>query len=157
MSSLLPDSVPLLSTADNSVTALPSGIPTLLLFSSSWCPDCKPFMAALSVMYEDLNEDEKQFEVVYVSSDRTEEECADYVKKMPGWLYVPFSQVEHCTFLKMTLKSCAGSEQGPLGITERKFGIPNLVVLKGNDVVVKECANADVEGFRGGDLPTDWA
>ncbi|GMH46986.1 hypothetical protein TrVE_jg9346 [Triparma verrucosa] len=155
MSSLLPDSVPLLSTADNSVTALPSGIPTLLLFSSSWCPDCKPFMAALSVMYEDLNEDEKQFEVVYVSSDRTEEECADYVKKMPGWLYVPFSQVEHRTFLKTTLKSCAGSEQAPLGITERKFGIPNLVVLKGNDVV-KECANADVEGFRG-DLPTDWA
>ena len=29
-----------------------------VFFSSSWCPDCKPFVLTLAAMYEELNEDE---------------------------------------------------------------------------------------------------
>ena len=49
-----------------------------LLFSASWCPPCKSFLSILKEFYSEVNVDSKQFEVLYVSLDRTEEEYKEH-------------------------------------------------------------------------------
>lgn len=45
----------------------------------------------LASLYEELNEDEKQLEVVFLSGDKTDEEFDEYFSEMP-WLALPRSQ-----------------------------------------------------------------
>lgn len=42
----------------------------------------------LSMLYEELNEDEKTLEVIFFSGDKTEEEFRNYYGEMP-WLALP--------------------------------------------------------------------
>ena len=94
--------------------------------------------------------------VVYVSSDKDEEQCDAYVKNMPKYFhYVDFGAVEARSELKRRFKTCAGSEQGEVGVEERLRGIPNLVVFGGEGEVKSEDATKDVEGFRG-EWPEGW-
>ena len=53
------------------------------------CPGCRDFTPLLVDLYEELNSDAKQFEVVFFSGDKQEEVFKDYYAEMP-WLSIPF-------------------------------------------------------------------
>ena len=137
--------------------ASPPTVTTALLFSSSWCPDCTPFVARLGAMYEEINEDEKKFEVVFVSSDRDAGSMATYMHaKHPGWLAVSYNDPNRDDF-KRKFGCCAGSEAATVGVSPRKYGIPALVIMKPDGTVIKESGVKEVEGFQGGEeLPESW-
>mmetsp|Transcript_4228 Transcript_4228/g.5466 ORF Transcript_4228/g.5466 Transcript_4228/m.5466 type:complete len:178 (+) Transcript_4228:101-634(+) len=60
-----------------------------LYFSARWCPPCKGFTPKLAEFYNALQSESKNFEVVFISSDRTKEEFNNYFEEMP-WLALPF-------------------------------------------------------------------
>lgn len=63
-------------------------------FSASWCPPCRQFTPVLAKLYGELNKRRPgQFEVVWVSGDRTQEDFLAYYKKMP-WLAVTLQQIQ---------------------------------------------------------------
>eukprot|EP00937_MAST-01D_sp_MAST-1D-sp2_P007216 g7216.t1 len=109
-------------------------------------------------MYEELNEDEKVLEVVYVSSDRSVEQFQSYFRsaKHSAWLALSFDEGFRDE-LKRKYGACAGSEQAAIGVADRKAGIPSFIVINPADgAVVKFDAADDVMKFRGGDLPDSW-
>lgn len=60
-----------------------------LYFSAHWCPPCRGFTPKLAEFYKKLHA-EKNFEIVFVSSDKNEGEFQEYYKEMP-WLALPYS------------------------------------------------------------------
>jgi len=52
------------------------------------CPPCREFTPLLACLYEELNEDEKVFEVVFFSGDKSQEQFDEYYSEMP-WLALP--------------------------------------------------------------------
>lgn len=146
----------LINAADGSPATAPA-VTTGILFSSSWCPDCVPFVARLGEMYECLNEDGKQLEVVFVSSDRDASSMAAYMKaKHPNWLAVAYDGPTRNDW-KRKFGCCAGSEAAVLNVNPRKYGIPALVIVKPDGSVIKENGVPEVESFQGGDeLPSAW-
>ena len=148
----------LINAADGSPAAAPT-VTTGILFSSSWCPDCVPFVARLGEMYECLNEDgkPKQLEIVYISSDINEGQARQYMKaKHPDWLAVAYDDAARNDW-KRKFGCCAGSEAAALNVNPRKYGIPALVIVKPDGSVIKENGVPEVESFQGGDeLPSAW-
>ena len=64
---------------------------TGILFSAGWCPPCRQFLPHLHDMYKVLQNRNAQFEIVFITFDKTEEEMLSYVQQMHGdWLMVPF-------------------------------------------------------------------
>lgn len=61
-----------------------------LYFSAHWCPPCRGFTPKLAEFYKKHHED-KNFEIVFVSSDKNEAEFKEYFNEMP-WLALPFSE-----------------------------------------------------------------
>lgn len=53
----------------------------LVYFSAHWCPPCRKFTPVLVRYYRDAGED-RPFEVLFVSSDRREEDMFNYMEKM---------------------------------------------------------------------------
>ena len=109
-------------------TAL-AGKVVALYFSAHWCPPCRGFTPALAAAYEMANEDDKVFEVVFVSSDESAEALAGYMDEMHGdWLRLPFDSP-----LRNALKQhygCFGAKEQPLWPkAARRSGIPSLVVV----------------------------
>ena len=49
------------------------------------CPPCKKFTPDLAKFYEKAKESGKKFEVVFASSDSSEEEFEEYLGIMPWW------------------------------------------------------------------------
>lgn len=92
----------------------------LVYFSASWCPPCRAFTPELVKFHADHGEKGK-FQVVFVSSDNSEQAQLAYMKdyKM-GWLAVPFKQVEGT------------------GLSEKHGvrGIPHLVLMDKNGKVI---------------------
>lgn len=60
-----------------------------IYFSAHWCPPCRGFTPKLAEFYKKLHT-EKNFEIVFVSSDKSEDEFQKYHKEMP-WLALPFA------------------------------------------------------------------
>ena len=62
-----------------------------LYFSAHWCPPCRAFTPTLVKCYKAIQHSHGagQFEVIFISSDRTEEDFAKYFAEMP-WLAVAF-------------------------------------------------------------------
>lgn len=92
-----------------------------LYFSAAWCPPCKKFTPKL-VDFVLKNKDSKAFTVIFVSSDRSAEEHAKYMKhyKMP-FPAMPFDKAQ----LKQIKRAYGGN------------GIPNLVLLNADGTVIK--------------------
>jgi len=89
-----------------------------LYFSAHWCPPCRMFTPKLVEFYKN-NGGGKDFEIVFVSSDRDEAAMYGYMSEVGmQWISVPFSKVG-----ASGLKTTYGGR-----------GIPNLVLLdnKGN-------------------------
>ncbi|MDG1138297.1 MAG: thioredoxin family protein [Opitutales bacterium] len=97
-----------------------------IYFSASWCPPCRTFSPKL-VDFRDKNKD--QFEVVFVSSDGSQEDQFKYIKKANmKWLTLP-----------------NGSEAG--SAIAKKFGIrgiPSLVIVSPDGQVVSKNGRGDV-------------
>ncbi len=84
-----------------------------IYFSAHWCPPCKQFTPVLAAKYRDILKAGQPFEIVFVSSDRSQAEADSYFKEMP-WKALPFS------------------ERGTKDALSSKFnvqGIPTLVLL----------------------------
>ena len=60
-----------------------------LYFSAHWCPPCRAFTPKLATVYSELKTTQKDFEVIFVSSDSSEDEFKSYLNDMP-WLAIPF-------------------------------------------------------------------
>lgn len=93
---------------------------TCLYFSANWCPPCKAFTPQLVDTYTRLKSRGIQFEVVFISSDRSQESFDHYFATMP-WLAIPYAE-------EKKRKEAAQL----LGVK----GIPTLVVLDENDEVL---------------------
>ena len=64
-------------------------------FSAHWCGPCRQFTPKLAATYERLRAEGKDFEVLFVSSDRSEGEFETYASEsMPPWLLVPFADAD---------------------------------------------------------------
>jgi nucleoredoxin len=84
-----------------------------LYFSAHWCGPCRMFTPRLIENYKKIKENGKDFEVIFVSSDRDEDSFKSYYKEMP-WMGLPFASRD----LKAKLS--------------KKFkvqGIPSLVLI----------------------------
>ena len=55
-------------------------------FSAHWCPPCRRFTPELTKVYNELIlEEYRNFEVIFVSSDNSDEAFLDYFGEMPWW------------------------------------------------------------------------
>jgi len=61
----------------------------LVYFSAHWCPPCRGFTPTLAEFYEEVNADGKNVEIVFVSSDKSEDQFKEYLGEMP-WKAIPF-------------------------------------------------------------------
>jgi len=61
-------------------------------FSGEWCPPCKSFTPLLIKFYTKYAA-EKNFEIIFISSDRDEQEWTKYFEKMP-WLSLNYADRE---------------------------------------------------------------
>jgi len=105
-----------------------------LYFSAHWCPPCKAFTPELVKTYNKLKAAGKQFEIVFVSSDRDAKSFADYYGTMP-WLAIPQGDKR-----KGQLSKIFGVE-----------GIPTFVLIDGEtgETITtdgREAVGADPEG-----------
>ncbi|KAF8058839.1 hypothetical protein HT031_005407 [Scenedesmus sp. PABB004] len=110
------------------VDAALKGKHVAVYFSAHWCPPCRAFTPQLANTYAKLKKDGKDFEVVFVSMDRNQEQFDDYFSSMP-WLAVPFQDDQ--------LRS----------VLTRKFnvqGIPQLVMLAPDSTVLSANARGAV-------------
>ena len=91
-----------------------------IYFSMLNCPPCREFTPLLCELYHEMNESEKQFEVVFCSGDSTIENYEEYLSEMP-WLALPHKDPR--------LKN--------IGKTFKVKGVPRLIVLnaKNGDVI----------------------
>jgi len=122
-------------------------------FSASWCPPCKKFTPKLITF---RNENQKDFEVIFVSLDKTEKNMFDYIEhaQMP-WPLCPFKDARQL------------AQQAGISI------IPTLVILSregkfitdwGRSAITTNYANCiDLwrEGYWGGSyfgflFPSSW-
>jgi adenylate kinase family enzyme len=74
----------------------------LLYFGGMWCPYCPPFTAILKVFYERVLElkGPEALDVVFVSSDRSEDDQVEYYDTHHGdWNVVPYVRRDYKEFL----------------------------------------------------------
>lgn len=90
------------------------GKTVLLYFTGEWCPPCRVFTPELIKFYFEFI-DEKNFEVILISSDRTEAEYKHTIKELP-WTALAFKDQ---------------TSKRKLAQMYNIKGIPSLVVLDG--------------------------
>ncbi|MCK5834153.1 MAG: redoxin domain-containing protein [Lentisphaeria bacterium] len=101
----------------------------LVYFSAHWCPPCRAFTPKLVKWY---NEDHKDYEIIFVSSDSGDEKMKAYMEetKMP-WIGI---------------KRRSDSEV----LINKKFktggGIPNLVLIEKGKIVTSSYENGQYRG-----------
>mmetsp|Transcript_15687 Transcript_15687/g.23043 ORF Transcript_15687/g.23043 Transcript_15687/m.23043 type:complete len:667 (-) Transcript_15687:103-2103(-) len=93
-----------------------------LYFSADWCPPCKQFTPLLTNTYQTLRAVGKDFEIIYMSSDKSPEEFASYREQQP-WLAIPYDDEKRRQKIGMEL-----------GVT----GLPTLVIVgEDGEVITK--------------------
>ena len=93
--------------------ALPDSVKVLgLYFSMHNCPPCREFTPILAELYNEVNESDKVFEVVFFSCDQTPEQYKEYFGEMP-WLALPHADKR----VRATAK------------TFKVKGVPRLVIV----------------------------
>ena len=111
-----------------------------LYFSAHWCPPCRGFTPKLAAVYEDIKKAHQDFEIVFISSDNSEDEFKSYLDEMP-WLALPFDNKEENT-------RCS-----------EKFeieGLPTLVILDAeNGNVISTDGRSIIEDYGADAFPFD--
>lgn len=92
-----------------------------IYYSASWCGPCREFTPKLVRWYKSNKKKNPHFELIFVSSDRTEEAMADYMKEY-----------------KMEFPALAFDQKSSSkGITKfSSGGIPNLVFVNADGTVI---------------------
>jgi nucleoredoxin len=109
----------------------------LLYFSAHWCPPCRGFTPMLADWYKS-NLSSKGLEVIFVSSDKDENQFKEYFAEMP-WLALEYSDRK----LKEQLSKAFGVS-----------GIPGLVILDTDlNLITKEGRSAISADPEGNELP----
>ncbi|GMR46462.1 hypothetical protein PMAYCL1PPCAC_16657, partial [Pristionchus mayeri] len=103
----------------------------LVLFyhSAHWCPPCRRFSKILKKFYEECRAIRGDVEVVFVSSDRSEQEMREYLSVQAGWYYLPFG---HVTVNELTRR---------FGVS----GIPTVVVVAPSGHVITTKGRQEIE------------
>eukprot|EP00045_Choanoeca_perplexa_P001343 m.19023 g.19023 ORF g.19023 m.19023 type:complete len:195 (-) comp10883_c0_seq1:106-690(-) len=70
-----------------------------LYFSASWCPPCRQFTPHLIDWYTSGAVTKDEFQIIFVSSDRTKRQFDDYLGEME-WLAIPFEDAARRQKLK---------------------------------------------------------
>jgi thiol-disulfide isomerase/thioredoxin len=98
-------------------------------FSAHWCPPCRAFTPKLVEFYNELKKADKNFQIVFVSSDQSKKDMYGYMKemKMP-WLALPFGD----------------KHKASLGKTFNVKGIPTLIILAPDGSVISMTGRSDV-------------
>lgn len=109
-------------------TAVSNAKVIALYFSANWCGSCKSFTPQLAKLYNEVNKDGKQLEVIFVSGDEEEEDFNSYYKHMP-WLAIPFEQED---------------ERADIGEGYKAASVPYIVLIDKNGKVKKDKANQDI-------------
>jgi nucleoredoxin len=106
-----------------------------LYFSAHWCGPCRSFTPQLAKLYNECKEKNKSFEIVFISSDRSEKDFQEYFKEMP-WCALDFKERD----LKSKLSDVFDVQ-----------GIPTLVLLTGKGEMITEqgrdAVGAGVDSF----------
>ncbi|XP_068127551.1 nucleoredoxin-like protein 2 [Hyperolius riggenbachi] len=95
-----------------------------LYFAAGWCSHCKDFTPVLCDFYAELVEEANppaQFEIVFISSDKSAEDMVDHMHAMHGdWLALPWHDpYKHELKHKYTI-----------------MAIPRLIIVKPNGDVI---------------------
>ena len=118
-----------------------SGAPKLVYFGGQWCPYCPPFTAKLKVFYEVLRESNKPIEVIFFSSDQSEEDFFDYFGQHHGdWFALEYGGRDQKSAMSDLFKvegipTCAviGNDSRPILQFFEEFDIGNQIrSLQGN-------------------------
>jgi nucleoredoxin len=92
-----------------------------LYFSAHWCPPCRGFTPQLAEWYKNGLKD-KGLEIVFVSSDKTEEQFDEYFGEMP-WMALDYQDRK----LKAQLSDLFGVQ-----------GIPSVVIIDADGSVISK-------------------
>lgn len=124
----------LVSTSD----ALAGKVAVGIYFSAHWCPPCRGFTPELVKSYKNVLAS-KGMEIIFVSSDKTEDEFKGYFAEMP-WLALPYSD---------------RSLKGTLSKKYKVSGIPTFVVLDGKtgEVITTDGRSALMSDPSGAKFP----
>lgn len=104
-----------------------------LYFSAHWCPPCRGFTPKLAEFYKKYHKD-KNFEIVFVSSDKDENQFKGYYDEMP-WLALPYKDREkkvgtveiactHCVTSNTSI--CALKDNKVINRFTLRFGVFSL-------------------------------
>jgi nucleoredoxin len=117
----------LIDSSGKKTDTVPSGKIIGFYFSAHWCPPCKTFTPKLVKFYSALKEEGRDFEIIFVSSDKSKAEMMRYMKEteMP-WVAIPYDSEE--------MKAVKKIWRTELDLK----GIPSLVILRDGQVIAKE-------------------
>jgi thiol-disulfide isomerase/thioredoxin len=101
-----------------------------IYFSAHWCPPCRAFTPQLAAKYRELVGAGKNFDIVFVSSDKSEQEMKDYFGTMP-WKALPFSSSK-----KQELAAKYNATSLPTLVLLDTLG--NTITLDGRNAIVSE-------------------
>lgn len=105
-------------------------------YSAKWCPPCVAFTPSLVEAYKEIRAKHPEFELVFVSNDRTASAMADYMKsyKMP-FPAIRYDRIDALSVLRRP---------------DHESGIPNLVFLdaSGKELSLSFEKNGDYRGPR---------
>ena len=104
-----------------------------IYFSAHWCPPCRGFTPVLVETYNKLKAAGKEFEVIFVSSDRDEKSYNEYYNEMP-WLSLGF-------------KDSRSSELSDICDVE---GIPQLTLVGEDGAIISNNGRSFVDGDKDG-------
>lgn len=97
-----------------------------IYFSAGWCPPCRDFTPILCDFYTELVEEGEppaQFEIVFISSDKSSDDMVEYYHDMHGdWLALPWTD-DYKHELRQRYKITA---------------VPKLVIVKENGEVITD-------------------
>lgn len=107
-----------------------------LYFAAEWCPDCRAFQPKLNEFYAQANDSTHQLDVVFVSSDMSEEaQQANLAEKHGPWWMIP-RDAEIRNELRRKYGIRNGKDDAEVGVTHRNSGIPALVIIRPNGEVL---------------------
>ncbi|KJH49730.1 antioxidant, AhpC/TSA family [Dictyocaulus viviparus] len=111
-----------------------------LYFSAHWCPPCRQFTPVLKDFHGDLVDD-GEFEVVFVSFDRTEADLKTYLEECHGnWYYIPFGS----------------SMIQELATKYSVSGIPALIIIKADGKEITKNGRSDVQNKAPNSALSAW-
>ncbi|XP_022664529.1 nucleoredoxin-like protein 2 isoform X2 [Varroa jacobsoni] len=101
-----------------------------IYFSAHWCPPCRMFTPVLADVYKQLKNQGKKLEVVFVSSDKTEDAMFAYMEETHGdWYAIKYNDAA---------RSELGSHFGVRSI-------PTLIILKKDGTVISKDGRSEVQ------------